>query len=213
MTFRSFRGAARTLFAAGIFAWGALLAGAAERPNFLFFLVDDLGWADIGANGSRYHETPNIDALAAEGALFEQHISSAPWTLPAHAAMFTSVPDSVHGVVDAVRFRLSEDFETLPESFQAAGYRTAGFFAGPYLHPAFGLGQGFDRYVDCVQTVVDDEVDEDNAHALYQRACAWAGLGENDNALRDLQQAVNISEALRRHARAEEMFVPLRDPS
>ncbi|MCH2556616.1 MAG: hypothetical protein MK005_04870 [Alcanivorax sp.] len=55
------------------------------------------------------------------------------------------------------------------------------------------------------------EVDEDNAHALYQRACAWAGLGENDNALRDLEQAVSISEALRRHARAEEMFVPLRE--
>ncbi len=55
------------------------------------------------------------------------------------------------------------------------------------------------------------EVDEDNAHALYQRACAWAGLGETDNALNDLQQAVSISDALRRHARAEEMFVPLRE--
>ncbi|ASK35335.1 tetratricopeptide repeat protein [Alloalcanivorax mobilis] len=55
------------------------------------------------------------------------------------------------------------------------------------------------------------EVDEDNAHALYQRACAWAGLGETDNALRDLAQAVSRSEALRQHARAEEMFVPLRD--
>ncbi|MBL4714928.1 MAG: hypothetical protein RH947_06845 [Alcanivorax sp.] len=55
------------------------------------------------------------------------------------------------------------------------------------------------------------EVDEDNAHALYQRACAWAGLGETENALRDLRQAVAISEALRQHARAEEMFVPLRE--
>jgi len=55
------------------------------------------------------------------------------------------------------------------------------------------------------------EVDEDNAHALYQRACAWAGLGETENALRDLRQAVAISAALRQHARAEEMFVPLRE--
>ena len=55
------------------------------------------------------------------------------------------------------------------------------------------------------------EVDEDNAHALYQRACAWAGLGETENALRDLRQAVAISEVLRQHARAEEMFVPLRE--
>ena len=43
------------------------------------------------------------------------------------------------------------------------------------------------------------------------RLSAWAGLGETDNALNDLQQAVSISDALRRHARAEEMFVPLRD--
>lgn len=55
------------------------------------------------------------------------------------------------------------------------------------------------------------EVDEDNSHALYQRACAWAGLGETDNALRDLAQAVAQSGALRQHARAEEMFVPLRE--
>lgn len=55
------------------------------------------------------------------------------------------------------------------------------------------------------------EVDEDNSHALYQRACAWAGLGETDNALRDLAQAVSRAGALRQHARAEEMFVPLRE--
>lgn len=55
------------------------------------------------------------------------------------------------------------------------------------------------------------EVDEDNAHALYQRACAWAGLGETENALTDLRQAVSLSEALRQHARAEEMFIPLRE--
>lgn len=55
------------------------------------------------------------------------------------------------------------------------------------------------------------EVDEENSHALYQRACAWAGLGETDNALRDLEQAVKQSDALRQHARAEEMFQPLRD--
>ena len=37
-------------------------------PNFVFFLVDDLGWMDIGANGSSFYETPNIDKLAGEEA-------------------------------------------------------------------------------------------------------------------------------------------------
>ncbi|MEM1448656.1 MAG: sulfatase [Planctomycetota bacterium] len=136
------------------------------RPNVVLISIDTLRPDHLGCYGYGRNTSPNIDAIAETGALFEQHISSAPWTLPAHTAMFTSVPDSVHGVVDAIRFRLAEEFETLPESFQAAGYRTAGFFAGPYLHPAFGLGQGFDRYVDCVQTVPDDEVDPDNAWSM-----------------------------------------------
>jgi len=138
----------------------------ADRPNVVLISIDTLRPDHLGCYGYARPTSPNIDAIAAQGGLFEQHISSAPWTLPAHAAMFTSVPDSVHGVVDAVKFRLSEDFETLPESFQSAGYSTAGFFAGPYLHPAFGLGQGFDRYVDCVQTVPDGEVDADNEWSM-----------------------------------------------
>ena len=140
--------------------------GAGARPNIVLISIDTLRPDHLGCYGYGRPTSPNIDAIAAQGALFEQHISSAPWTLPAHAAMFTSVPDSVHGVVDAVKFRLSEDFETLPESFQSAGYATAGFFAGPYLHPAFGLGQGFDRYVDCVQTVPDGHVDADNEWSM-----------------------------------------------
>ncbi|MDG1491466.1 MAG: sulfatase, partial [Planctomycetota bacterium] len=137
-----------------------------DRPNIVLISIDTLRPDHLGCYGYARPTSPNIDAIAAQGALFEQHISSAPWTLPAHAEMFTSVPDSVHGVVDAVKFRLSEDFETLPESFQAAGYSTAGFFAGPYLHPAFGLGQGFDRYVDCVQTVPEGQVDADNEWSM-----------------------------------------------
>ncbi len=137
-----------------------------DRPNVVLISIDTLRPDHLGCYGYARPTSPNIDAIAAEGALFEQHISSAPWTLPAHAAMFTSVPDSVHGVVDAVKFRLSEEFETLPESFQSAGYSTAGFFAGPYLHPAFGLGQGFDRYVDCVETVPDGQVDADNEWSM-----------------------------------------------
>ncbi|UCD29486.1 MAG: sulfatase-like hydrolase/transferase, partial [Planctomycetota bacterium] len=41
-----------------------------SRPNIVFFLVDDLGWADIGCYGSRFYDTPHIDALAGEGLRF-----------------------------------------------------------------------------------------------------------------------------------------------
>ena len=40
------------------------------RPNFVFILIDDLGWADVDCNGSKYYETPNIDRLAKQGMRF-----------------------------------------------------------------------------------------------------------------------------------------------
>ncbi|HEA20924.1 MAG TPA: hypothetical protein ENH87_08390 [Pricia antarctica] len=48
------------------------------KPNFINFLVDDLGYAQVGAYGHEKIETPNIDALSANGILFIQHYSSAP---------------------------------------------------------------------------------------------------------------------------------------
>lgn len=43
---------------------------ARRPPNFVFILIDDLGWRDVGFNGSRFYETPQIDRLAAEGMIF-----------------------------------------------------------------------------------------------------------------------------------------------
>ncbi|MEM8710039.1 MAG: sulfatase [Planctomycetota bacterium] len=163
------RNPAATLCGAAAFLMGLTGCGGEEAPpppNVVLISIDTLRPDHLGCYGYRRNTSPEIDRLAGEGALFGTHVSSAPWTLPAHAAMFTSVPDSVHGVTSPIGKRLAEEFETLPESFQAAGYATAGFFAGPYLHPAFGLGQGFDRYIDCVNTVPDEALDEDNAWSM-----------------------------------------------
>ena len=55
-----------------IFGFWVMFPGAvaAERPNVVFFLVDDLGWTDLKCYGSDYYETPNVDRLAKEGMLF-----------------------------------------------------------------------------------------------------------------------------------------------
>ena len=47
-----------------------------RKPNIVFFLVDDLGWADVGCYGSTFHETPNIDRLAKEGMRFDNAYST-----------------------------------------------------------------------------------------------------------------------------------------
>lgn len=44
---------------------------AAKKPDFVFILIDDMGWADAGCYGSSFYETPNIDKLAGEGWLYE----------------------------------------------------------------------------------------------------------------------------------------------
>lgn len=117
-------------------------------PNVLLISIDTLRPDHLGAYGYSKATSPRIDKLAAEGALFETAISSSSWTLPAHAALFTGLSDSVHGCSDSDR-RLDESRVTLAEAFAEHGYRTTGFFAGPFLHPTFGLAQGFERYVDC----------------------------------------------------------------
>ncbi len=122
-----------------------------DRPNVILVSIDSLRADHVGCYGYGPETTPNLDRFAREGVRFEQHISSSSWTLPAHAAMFTSVADSVHGCVEATGTALNPAFTTLAERFKGAGYAAGGFYGGPYLHDAFGLGQGFDPYVYCVE--------------------------------------------------------------
>jgi arylsulfatase A-like enzyme len=124
-------------------------AGCGEsHPNVLLISVDMLRPDHLSCYGYRQPTSPSIDALAKEGVAFDKNFASSSWTLPSHAAIFTSLPDSLHGCTDTDR-SLDPSAVTLAERFQALGYETAGFFSGEYLHPAFGLGQGFERYVDC----------------------------------------------------------------
>ncbi|WP_276391706.1 arylsulfatase [Eudoraea chungangensis] len=59
------------------------------KPNIIYILADDLGYADIGAYGQKLIETPNIDALASSGMLFTQHYTSAPVCAPARFMLLT----------------------------------------------------------------------------------------------------------------------------
>lgn len=127
---------------------GFLLLQRPDHPNVILISIDSLRPDHLGCYGYARPTSPEIDRIAAEGALFEVATSSSSWTLPSHAAMFTSLPDRVHGCFDDGRW-LDGSRRTLAEAFRDAGYATAGFFAGPYLHPTFGFAQGFDAYHDC----------------------------------------------------------------
>src|SRR5687767_208214 len=68
---------------------GALAADSPRRPNVVLIVADDLGWADLGCYGSKYHRTPHLDRLAASGARFTDAYAAAPVCSPTRAAIMT----------------------------------------------------------------------------------------------------------------------------
>ena len=120
-----------------------------DGPNVVLISIDSLRADHLGSYGYGRETSPFLDQLASEGVRFENAVSTTSWTLPAHAALFTGLVDSAHGVVDNGQ-TLSENNLTLAEVLQGHGYHTAGFFGGPYLHETFGLAQGFDVWESCM---------------------------------------------------------------
>jgi arylsulfatase len=122
---------------------------APELPSIVLVSIDSLRADALGCGGSARDTSPFLDELAARGVRFANAVSTTSWTLPAHAALFTGLWDSTHGLVDN-GLRLSDDHLTLAELLRARGYATAGFYGGPYLHPTFGLAQGFEQWTSCM---------------------------------------------------------------
>jgi arylsulfatase A-like enzyme len=61
----------------------------ANKPNIVFFLVDDLGWSDVGCYGSSFYETPHIDRLAKEGVKFTSGYAACHVCSPTRASILT----------------------------------------------------------------------------------------------------------------------------
>jgi arylsulfatase A-like enzyme len=128
----------------GVLADVSRPAGAPRRV--VFVTIDTLRQDSVSAYGSTTR-TPAIDTLAADGVVFENAWSTAPWTLPALASMLSGLAPQVHGVV-GLTSRLSERVTTLPEALAVHGYRTAALVHNPLLEPARNFSQGIGEYVD-----------------------------------------------------------------
>jgi arylsulfatase A-like enzyme len=135
---------------------GVSMAAADRPPNVIVILADDLGWADLGHDGSKI-DTPNIDRLAKEGVKLTRFYSSAPMCSPTRAALMTGrYPHSV-GVPELASpeargnvpvLALDHHATTIPEALKPAGYRSVivgkwhiGF--APKNHPRT---HGFDEF-------------------------------------------------------------------
>ncbi len=115
--------------------------------NIVLISMDTLRADHVGAYGYKRPTTPNIDALAEKGVLFENAISQSSWTRPAHMSMFTGLHPAEHGYIAlADRGRLSDDVPMLAEVLADNGYTTAAFTGGVNMAPAFGFDRGFEMY-------------------------------------------------------------------
>lgn len=150
-----FRGAT---FAAASFACGlALLAvsacdgssGGGSRPvaagpNVLWVVWDTVRADRMSVYGHDKPTTPLLEEWAKGARVFENVLSAANTTEPSHASMFTGVLPSQHGA-DASNRWLADEFETVAERLQAAGYRTFLWSANPHISAVENFHQGFDR--------------------------------------------------------------------
>lgn len=138
------------------------------RPNVLLITLDTTRADHLGLYGYPRPTSPELDALAHEGAYWTRAYTTATWTLPAHASLFTGKYPKTHGAMyDAkgaftlgdvlpgppefrtLRARgLGADEPTLASKLRAAGYRTGAIVAGPWMKRLFGLDTGFEHYDD-----------------------------------------------------------------
>ena len=97
-----------------------------NRPNFVVLLVDNVRKDEFSAGGHPYLETPNIDRLAAEGALFRSFYVTTPLCSPSRASIMTGQYGSRHGIVDnSSRSRASHELHSFAQDLQKLGYETA----------------------------------------------------------------------------------------
>ncbi len=112
-----------------------------EKPNVIFFLIDDFGWSDLGCYGSRLYETPNIDRFAREGIRFTNAYAACHVSSPTRASILTGkYPATIH-LTEWLPGRKNFPFQrlmgpiinqqlpyeeiTLPEALKDYGYTTA----------------------------------------------------------------------------------------
>lgn len=144
-----------TLIAGAIAAAAAQPAAAAEKPNIIFILCDDMGYGDLACYGQPYIDTPCLDQMAAEGMLFTQAYAGSPVSAPSRSALMTGqhtghcevrgnkeywrdVPTVTYGICEEYSLSGQHPYDPghiiLPEIMKDNGYTTGMFgkWAGGY---------------------------------------------------------------------------------
>ena len=116
--------------------------------NLLVVTLDTTRADRLGCYGYAGAETPVLDGLARDGALFERCITPTAFTLPSHSTIMTGLNPMFHGVRLNGGVALADAHTTLAEQLGGHGYRTGGFVGAFVLDSRWGLAQGFETFDD-----------------------------------------------------------------
>jgi len=123
----------------------------ARKPNIILVMADDQGWGDTGYNGHPFVQTPELDAMARDGFVFDRFYAAAPVCSPTRASVLTGRNPIRTKVTNHGRYMRPHE-QTIAESLKAAGYVT-GIFGKVHLgsgqpgSPCNPTGMGFDEWV------------------------------------------------------------------
>ena len=125
-------------------------AVAADKPNIILVMADDQGWGDMGYNGHPFVQTPNFDAMAEAGFVFDRFYAAAPVCSPTRSSVMTGRSPIRTKVPNHGRYMRPHE-QTIAETLKGAGYVT-GIFGKVHLgsgqpdSPCNPSGMGFDEW-------------------------------------------------------------------
>jgi arylsulfatase A-like enzyme/Tfp pilus assembly protein PilF len=152
------------------------------RPKHVVLITLDTLRADrIGAYGYAAGSTPHLDAIARAGVRFDQAVSPAPITGPAHAGIFTGQYPARLGVRDNATTPLPDSAVTLAERLAANGYDTAGFIGAFILDRPYGFAQGFATFSGFTRVESGRETNvERSGSEVVDAALQWLSARQTD---------------------------------
>ncbi|MFN0083778.1 MAG: sulfatase [Blastocatellia bacterium] len=163
-----------------------------ERPNVLLIVLDTVRAQNMSLYGYARATTPHLRRFAARGATFERAISTAPWTTPSHAGIFTG--RAPHEVSAGWVRPLDDAHPTLAEKLRGHGYATAGFVANT-INCGYesGLDRGFLHYEDYNVTLAEFSISASIGRALLHADPVRRWLGWHQFVTR--KNASDVNEA------------------
>jgi arylsulfatase A-like enzyme len=151
-----------------------------NAPNVLLIVLDTVRAQNLSLYGYNRPTTPNLERWAKSGVVFDRATSTAPWTLPSHASMFTG--RWPHELSADLEKPLDRNDLTLAEALSTHGYLTAGFVANTYYCGyEFGLSRGFAHYEDYVVSPQELLIDSSLARSVANSSSIRRVLGYYDN--------------------------------